>query len=77
MGSMPPKIHDLERLSIMADVKPDAKQLESLRVLNGYYIESRYPEEIEMLVKEIDKKTAYVYLKETEEILKWLKLKLK
>lgn len=76
-GIIPPKIHDLERLSIMANVKPDARQLEILRVLNGYYIESRYPEEIEMLMKEIDEKITRSYLKETEEILGWLKQKLK
>jgi HEPN domain-containing protein len=76
-GKIPPKIHDLERLSIMANIKLDAKQLELLRVLNGYFIESRYPEEIEMLMKEIDKKITHGYLKETEEILKWLRLKLK
>lgn len=76
-GIIPPKIHDLERLSIMANVKPDAKQLELFRVLNGYYIESRYPEEIEMLMKEIDMEIARSYLKETEEILEWLKQKLK
>ena len=76
-GIIPPKIHDLERLSIMANAKPDTKQLEILRVLNGYYIESRYPEEIEMLMKEIDEKITRSYLKETEEILGWLKQKLK
>lgn len=76
-NNMPPRIHDLERLSIMADAKPEPEQLEFLRVINGYYMESRYAQEIEMLQVEIDQKISNSYLQNTEEVLKWLRPKLK
>jgi HEPN domain-containing protein len=76
-GTMPPKTHDLERLAIAGTVTLDGSQLEFIRMLTEYYIETRYPEDIATLNRDLDKSKAAFYLKETEAFLEWLKLKLK
>lgn len=72
----PPRIHDLTRLAEIANLKLEEKQKDFLAKLSFYYLESRYPEEIEDLHKQADKKLASKYLKEAKEFLKWLKPKL-
>jgi HEPN domain-containing protein len=72
----PPRIHDLTRLAKTANLKLSEEQKGFLGKLSFYYIESRYPGEIEALYKQIDKALVSSYLLKAEEFLKWLKQKL-
>jgi HEPN domain-containing protein len=74
-NEFPPRTHDLERLAKLCKIKLEKAQLELLRVLTGYYIETRYPEDIKKISIETDKSKAFQYLKETKEFLRWLKTK--
>lgn len=68
----PPRLHDLTRLSSFAGLILDAKQEKFLGKLSTYYIQTRYPEEIEKLGKSISKETADQILSQTKEIIQWL-----
>lgn len=69
----PPRIHNLFRLAEMIAKELFSEDyLEFLSELSLYYIESRYPENIEK-IKEINKKgKAKEILKKTGEVFKWL-----
>ncbi|RJQ46347.1 MAG: HEPN domain-containing protein [Nitrospiraceae bacterium] len=73
----PPKTHDLLRLADLSRVDIDETRKEFLAKLSYYYIETRYPEEVVKISKDINRKTAFEYLNNTKAILKWLKPKLK
>lgn len=70
----PPRIHNLFRLAEMIDKELFSESyLEFFSELSLYYIESRYPEDIEKM-KEINKRgKAQEILKKTGEVFKWLK----
>jgi HEPN domain-containing protein len=70
----PPRIHNLFRLAEMIDKELFSENdLEFFSELSLYYIESRYPEDIEK-IKEINKRgKAKEILKKTGEVFKWLK----
>ena len=51
----PPRIHQLIRLSEIAGLEMDESRIEFLRELSSYYIQSRYPEEMENLSSLIGK----------------------
>ena len=69
---MPPRIHNLLRLAELSDVELDGEIAEFLGKLNGYYVQSRYPEEIQTLGLTIKQKSAKDALAKTEEIIQWL-----
>jgi HEPN domain-containing protein len=71
----PPKIHDLVKLSNIADIDVESDQKEFLAKLNYYYLETRYPNELSEISKQIKKDTALTFLKNTKKLLKWLKSK--
>jgi len=73
----PPKTHDLLKLAELSKIDIDEIKKEFLSKLSFYYIETRYPQEIAKISKEINRKMALEYLKNTKALLKWLKLKLK
>ena len=70
---MPPKTHNLVSLlnKIALDV-PD-EHLKTIESLNDISIVTRYPEDIEALVKAFNKARAGDYLQKTKRVLKWLK----
>ena len=76
-GEFPPKTHDLERLARLTGILMEEGQLEFLKLLTDYYIETRYPEDLTALSSDLDKKKSQSYLKETEAFLEWLNQKLK
>jgi HEPN domain-containing protein len=55
----PPRIHNLARLCELAGMALDPKKAEFLSELSAYYIQTRYPEDIDALAR-------------TEEIVEWL-----
>ncbi len=72
----PPKTHDLLKLTELSGIDVDETKKEFLSRLSFYYIETRYPQEIARISKDINKKIAHEYLKNTKALLRWLKLKL-
>ena len=72
----PPKTHDLLKLTELSGIDVDETKKEFLSRLSFYYIETRYPQEIARISKDINKKIAHEYLKNTKELLRWLKRKL-
>lgn len=72
----PPKTHDLLKLTELSGIDVDEIKKEFLSRLSFYYIETRYPQEIARISKDINKKIAHEYLKNTKALLRWLKLKL-
>ena len=73
-GEFPPRIHNLFRLAEIIDNELFSDSyLEFFSELSLYYIQSRYPEDIDKM-KEINKKDrAKEILKKTEEVVKWIK----
>ena len=71
-GEFPPRIHNLLRLAEAAKVslEPDRKQL--LGDLSAYYIQTRYPEEIESIGGSVTPETAEEALRKTGEVAEWL-----
>ncbi len=72
----PPKTHDLLKLIELSGIDVDETKKEFLSRLSFYYIEIRYPQEIARISKDVNKKIAHEYLKNTKALLRWLKLKL-
>jgi len=71
----PPRKHDLESLANAAGLfsQLDERKADFLDILSFYYIESRYAEDIELLVKGCTRSTTLSMLKQTEEFYEWLK----
>lgn len=68
-----PKTHNLIYLSKAVVLKLPEKHLETLESLNDLSIVTRYPEDIDALVKAFKKERVERYLKRTKELIKWLK----
>jgi HEPN domain-containing protein len=71
-GTFPPRIHNLLRLSEVAALELTSEQAEFLGELSAYYIQSRYPEEIDALGKSVSKSLSAKSLKKTQEVVAWL-----
>lgn len=69
----PPKTHDLFYLVKLASLDLPENYTTTLMHLNEASVPTRYPEDIAKLTKAYNKGAAYRYLKETKELLKWLK----
>lgn len=69
----PPYSHKLVGLLDVAGIKADEKQLDLLDRLTRYYINSRYPEYKQKLFRELTKAECGRLLKQSKEILQWLK----
>ncbi len=73
-SKLPPRIHQLARLAELAGVAVDDKQADFLRELGGYYIPTRYPEEVADLALDAKAAKAREVLSQSREFLQWLKL---
>jgi len=74
---IPPKTHDLFLLLKLANLKlPQEHQL-ILAHLNTASIPTRYPEDIAKMARQYNRAVANKYLKQTKNLLKWVKLSLK
>jgi HEPN domain-containing protein len=67
---LPPRSHNLVLLAERALLKMSAEDGRFLRELAGYYVQSRYPEEIREISKEITPEMAREILGKTEEMYK-------
>jgi len=70
--AFPPRLHNLIRLAEHAEVDLEKGQTDLMRALSGYYIQTRYPDEIVSLPRNVSPQTAQRVLKETEEMVRWL-----
>ena len=72
----PPYTHNLRRLAKKLNLYNDLseKQIELIDTLNVYYIESRYTETIENMMKLVDKTRANQILTDSREMLGWLEI---
>ena len=71
-GTAPPRIHNLMQLARRAGLEPDAEQAVLMRELSEYYVETRYPEEIEPVSSAAWQEIAQDALQRTEEMVRWL-----
>ncbi len=69
-GEMPPRIHNLLRLAETAGMESTQEQVHFLTKLSGYYIQSRYPEEIRAAGATITQDLAREVLGKTEQTVK-------
>jgi HEPN domain-containing protein len=74
---LPPRLHNLLRLSELAALILKEEDKKYLEKLNYYYLGSRYPEDRKTLAKEVTKQLAEEYLRKTKELFIWLKEMLK
>jgi HEPN domain-containing protein len=71
-GEMPPRLHNLLRLAEAAGIELPIDKKRFLGELSAYYIQSRYPDEINSLGSTITREIADKTLNKTEETVKWL-----
>jgi HEPN domain-containing protein len=69
---LPPRVHQLVRLTEVAALQVSEEQMEFLRELSAYYIQTRYPEEIADLGSQVKREQAKRVLDESEGFIKWL-----
>lgn len=75
---IPPKTHDLQRLSVTGGVFDDLseEQFALLDILKPLQIQARYPEHIDKLRQSLSEKVCKKLIIETEELLCWIKKRL-
>jgi HEPN domain-containing protein len=66
---VPPKIHNLTRLSELASLKLDARQARVLAAMNQFNLEGRYPESY---TPQLTPEKAAEYIARAQEVLTWL-----
>lgn len=71
-GEMPPRIHNLSRLAEFLKLELPPTRAQFLGELSDYYIQSRYPDEIELEGELITKEQAVAVLDNTKETFQWL-----
>lgn len=71
-GTLPPRLHNLPRLAEVAGAESDRQQARFLGELSAYYIQSRYPEEIQAAGSTITQELAKEVLHKTEQSIKWI-----
>jgi len=69
----PPKTHDLNYLCAIIDLKLPDETRKFMDNLNDLSVPTRYPDEIEKMVKEYSKSKTTDILKLTKRLIKWLK----
>jgi len=70
---VPPKTHNLIYLSNAVKLEIPENLLQTIESLNDLGVVTRYPEDINALVKAFKKDRSAEYLKKTKELLRWLK----
>ncbi len=75
-NELPPRTHNLLYLVDITELDLQNESLALLAMLNGFYLESRYPGERMKLARAVDKNKAQDILKKTQEVWKCLKQQL-
>jgi HEPN domain-containing protein len=66
---VPPRVHNLVRLSELAGISPTQAHLETLATMNAFNVEGRYPETLQ---PPPTPEMAQNYLRRAEEVFSWL-----
>jgi len=72
---VPPKTHDLIYLLTIMKVKIPEDKISFIQILNDAHIRTRYPDNLENILKEYTTDIIQKILIETEELLLWIKEK--
>ena len=75
-AAFPPRIHSLRRLAELAGLELSQDDRALLERLSLYYLQSRYPPEIQALAKKITRSAAVTYMAQTEALWKQLRRQL-
>ena len=75
-GKLAPRIHNLVRLADTSDEEFSLEERALLERLSLYYLQSRYPPEIEALAKTVKRAMAAEQLRQTEALWKRLRRRL-
>lgn len=70
---IPKKTHDLIYLIKKANLILPKEQLEFVGKINNASVPTRYPEDLQKILKEYPKNVVEDYLKQTREVIRWLK----
>ncbi|PKN60184.1 MAG: DNA-binding protein [Deltaproteobacteria bacterium HGW-Deltaproteobacteria-11] len=70
---LPPRIHNLTRLSRAAAIETTGDQIDFMRELSAYYVQTRYPEEMTHLASEVSEDMAKEIMNRTEDMALWLR----
>ena len=73
----PPRLHNLVKLAGISGIALAEEDKLFLEKVSYYYLETRYPEEVIKINKQINRKLAKSYLDKTKGILKWLRQEIK
>lgn len=68
----PPRLHNLPRLAEIGGITINQEREAFMGELSGYYIQTRYPEDIVSLGSALNRETATDVLRRTEEVTQWL-----
>lgn len=71
-GEFPPRIHNLARLGELGALEFSEEESKLLERLSLYYLQSRYPPEIQALAKKVSRPMAASHLEQTEIVWKRL-----
>ena len=69
---LPPRVHNLPRLAEVAGVELSQERLRFVGQLSAYYIQSRYPEEIEATGSTLTQELAEEVLDGAEQTISWI-----
>lgn len=69
----PPKIHNLNYFCDRIDIEIAPEMLDFIDNLNNISVPTRYPDELGRLLKDYNKENTLEILKDTKELLRWLK----
>jgi HEPN domain-containing protein len=75
-GKFPPRIHSLVRIAELADLELSDAENGLLERLSLYYLQSRYPPEVQALTKKVNRRSVVSDLAQTEALWKRLKWQL-
>jgi HEPN domain-containing protein len=73
LKKIPPKTHNLVYLSKSMGLEIPENHVKTLESLNDLSIVTRYPEDMDALIKSFKKKRSEEYLDRTKALLRWLK----
>jgi len=76
LGEMPPKTHNLIYLVEKIKLELPEKQYDFVFTLNGLSVPTRYPDDLQKLLKDHNKSKTGKVLDQGRETLKWLKARL-
>lgn len=72
-GQTAPRSHDLIYLAKRSGISAEPRHLEFIGKLNNASIPTRYPSDIREAIREYTEEVADSYLKQSEEVVSWLK----